>query len=1036
MPHRRGLVQAGVADLRRAESFLTSSALEGRDLGPLLAALPHAADPDAALLLVVRLAERAPALPAALTDPEVAVPLVRLLGASTALGEFLIRRPEHVDLFLDPAAAAATAPALAQPDPAGGTDWQDAAADLRRLLLEAVGADPAAEPPVAALTGAEAAVALREAYRRQLTAIALADLASTDPGAAMPSVGAWLADLAGAALEAGLAVSRAELTAREGEAVAAVELAVIGMGKCGARELNYVSDVDVVFVHDVRPAAPDDGPPTAGAPAPEPAAPSGSEAARLAAELASGISRAITGAAPEPGLWEVDANLRPEGKDGALSRTLDSHEEYYRRWAHGWEFQALLKARPVAGSPELGRRYVERIWPRVWESSTREGFVDSVRAMRTRVIDTIARGEKDREIKLGPGGLRDVEFTAQLLQLVHGRADETVRVRSTLDAVDALQRASYMSPADAAAFDDDYRWLRVLEHRIQLVHLRRTHLMPVKPESRRVVARSMRGAGHTEPASAEDLIEHYTEIRRQVLGLHQTVFYRPLLSTTAALSDGDVRLTPEAVRERLAALGYRDPRAALAHIEALTRGVSRRAGIQRQLLPVMLGWFADGADPDAGLLAFRRISESLGSSPWFLRMLRDSTDAARRLCTVLAGSRLVGDLLEHTPEAAAWVGDSRELAPRPLPTLWSEVTARMDRHADGETPARAMRHVRQIRRREILRTALADTAGLLGLEEVGQALADADQAAVMGALRLAQAQAAGQDEPSTDVVVVAMGRQGGREISYGSDMDALFVHRPRPGADPDRAAAEAETVARTVITLLKQPAAPPLPGEQPLEVDAGLRPEGRQGALVRTLDSYREYHARWAEVWERQALLRARPVAGDEALADDVRRWADSVRYGSGLSTAEAREIRRIKARVEGERLPRGADPARHVKLGRGGLSDVEWLVQSLQLRHAHELPELRVTGTLPALRALARHELLAPGEVAILEEAWLLATRVRGALVLWTGRTADVLPTNARDLDAVAHLAGAADGPDVEERYLRVTRQARQVFERRFYGL
>lgn len=1038
-PDRRALAQAGVADARRVQSLLASPEFEGADVAPLVERLGHAADPDRALLLWVRLAEREPRVHRALRDPETTARLLRLLGASEALGEFLIRRPEHLDLVLEPESAAATAPALAQPDPADGEEWADEPAALRRLLLEAVEADPDADRPRAGLTGTDAAVALRRAYRRQLAAIALRDLDSADPAAVMPSVGRWLADLAGAAVDAALAVSRATLAEREGPAVDRVDLAVIGMGKCGARELNYISDVDVVFVHELL----DPGPDAAGEAGADGAdgeasdAVDGTRAAVLAAELAAGIGRVIQAAAPEPGLWEVDANLRPEGKDGALSRTLDSHAEYYRRWAHGWEFQALLKARPIAGSADLGARYLERIWPRVWESSAREGFVDSVRAMRSRVLETIAPAEREREIKLGSGGLRDVEFTAQLLQLVHGRADESIRVRGTLDAVRALHEASYISTRDAAAFDEHYRWLRTLEHRIQLVHLRRTHLMPVKDEALRIVARSLRGAQETGPATGEDLQAAFTRVRRAVRGLHETVFYRPLLSTTAALSDDEVRLSAEAVRERLAALGYRDPKGALRHIEALTQGVSRRAAIQRQLLPAMLGWFAEGADPDGGLLAFRRLSESLGGTSWYLRMLRDSSDAARRLCLVLAASRFVGDLLEHSPEAVAWVGDDRELEPRGTVQLWRQADARLDRRIEAQEAPAAVRHVRQVRRSETLRVALADISGLLDLEAVTGALSDIDQITVVGALRVASRAVVGDADPLTDVLVVAMGRQGGREITYGSDLDALFVHRPRPGVDEGRAREQAEEVVRTLMSLLHRPATPPLPGERPLEVDADLRPEGRQGPLVRTLDSYREYYGRWAEVWERQALLRARPLAGDDDLATDFRRWADGVRYAGDLTTADAREIRRIKARVEAERLPRGADPSRHVKLGRGGLSDVEWLVQSLQLRHAGEVEDLRVTGTLPALRAIARHGLLPEAEVAVLEEAWLLASRIRAAVLLWTGKVGDVLPTNMRDLEAIARLSGVGTaGGELEERYLRVTRLARQVFEARFYGL
>ncbi|PNL18161.1 bifunctional [glutamine synthetase] adenylyltransferase/[glutamine synthetase]-adenylyl-L-tyrosine phosphorylase [Micrococcus sp. FDAARGOS_333] len=1018
---RRALTAAGFTDLDRARSLMGQREFEGVDLEALVAALSHAPDPEQALLLWLRLIEREPDAKGIVADEEQAARLARLLGASEALGEFLIRRPEHLDLVSDPERAAATAPALTQRDPAAtGQDWQDESAALRRLLLESVGADPEAERPVAGRTGAEAAVALRRAYRRQITAIALQDLGSADPTLIEPSVSAWLADLAGAAIDAALAVARDAAVERHGEAAATLDLAVIGMGKCGARELNYISDVDVVFVH---------------------AAGEGQDettAAVVAAEMAGGIGKVVYGAAPEPNLWEVDANLRPEGRDGALSRTVDSHAQYYRRWAHGWEFQALLKARPIAGSTALGAQYMDRMWPLVWKSSAQEGFVESVQKMRGRVMDTIAHADRDREIKLGSGGLRDVEFTAQLLQLVHGRADETVRVRSTLEAIDRLCEASYISTRDAEAFAARYRWLRTLEHRIQLVHLRRTHLMPTKEEALRVVARSMQAPGEQRHAGGGELSEAFRTVRREVRQLHERIFYRPLLSTTAALSDDEVKLTAEAVQERLAALGYRDPKGALGHIESLTRGVSRRAAMQRQLLPVMLGWFADGPDPDGGLLAFRRLSESLGASSWFLRMLRDSNAAAQRLCGVLSSSRFIGDLLEHSPESTAWLGDDRQLEPMEPEALWKQARAVLSRRDRSEEPAKVVRHVRHARRREILRVALADASGHIDLEQTVRALSDVDHVAVLGALHVCLAAVEQEEELLTDVAVVAMGRQGGREITYGSDLDAMFVHRPREGADPEAAQHQAVAIAKQLTALLKQPAKPALPGEPALVVDADLRPEGRQGPLVRSMDSYREYYQRWAEVWERQALLRARPLAGEPSLLEEIGDWADSVRYSGGLSAGELREIRRIKARVESERLPRGVQPSRHVKLGPGGLSDVEWLVQTLQLRHAGEHSSLRTTSTLPALRALVSLDLLPAADAEALEKAWLLCSRIRAAGYLWSGKASDVLPSHTRD---VAALARWCAGPghhagDVEEHVKRTMRHARQVFEKHFYGL
>ena len=324
----------------------------------------------------------------------------------------------------------------------------DGAEMLRARLLESIGADPHDPTPISNLTGKDASVALRVEYRRQLVAITVEDLIAEDPVEIQPVVSVWLSDLATATLEAALAVSRAETLARHDNAND-VELTVIAMGKCGARELNYFSDVDVLFAHHVL----------------EDSQLTHQDATDIAVELAAGISTVVNQPAREPALWEIDTNLRPEGQDGVLSRTISSHLEYYQRWAHTWEFQALLKARPVAGSLKLGQRYLETLGPLIWQASTREGFVRQVQRMRHRVIDHISHDQRQREIKLGPGGLRDVEFPAQLLQLVHGKTDPELRVRGTEDALEALQAGSYIGPSDAQVMTNNYRFLRLIEHR-------------------------------------------------------------------------------------------------------------------------------------------------------------------------------------------------------------------------------------------------------------------------------------------------------------------------------------------------------------------------------------------------------------------------------------------------------------------------------------------------------------------------------------------------------------------------------------------
>lgn len=936
----------------------------------MLPLFSNAADPDQALRQLVELRERdAATTDALLAHEDTARRLIEVLGASEGLAAFLQRHPDELAVVAEPMEAPASA------------------ASYRAALLGAV----------RGLHGEDGANALRRAYRRELTRLASWDLDQPEPIEAMPHVAAALADLAGAALDAALAVARAG-SRFPAEEVAATRLAIIGMGKAGARELNYLSDVDVIFV-----AAGDDI--------------SDTRAVEIATRLAVDTMNAIHELALEPPLWEVDANLRPEGKDGALVRTLESHLAYYDRWAKGWEFQALLKARAVAGDLELGERFVAGVAPKVWAASSREGFVESVQRMRERVLAHIPRDEVDVQLKLGPGGLRDVEFTIQLLQLVHGQVDEQIRQRATLDALDALAERGYIGRAEAAEFGRDYRFLRLLEHRIQLSRLRRTHLMPLGEAERRAIARGSRLA-----STAAELIDAWRQVQQSVRGLHERLFYRPLLSAVASLPEDGYALTSQQAEARLAAIGFQDPGGALRHIAALTGGVSRRAAIQRTLLPVMLQWLAEGADPDYGLLALRRLSEDLGETYWFLRMLRDSSGAAERLTHVLAGSRYIGGLFERIPEAAAWLENDAELQPRPLSELLDETDATIARYAgDADAAAKALRTAR---RREVLRLSLAAMVGVVSVEDLGVALSDVTTAILTGALRLARR---GSDE--LEFGIIAMGRYGGAELGFGSDADIMYVYRDT-GNDGEVAQKRAEQLVHEIKRLTDDV-------RLPLDLDLGLRPEGKNGAIVRSLESYRAYYARWSLTWEAQALLRARGVVGDEALLEDFTTMADEIRYPAAIGADAVREVKRIKARVESERLPQGADPARHLKLGRGSLSDVEWLVQLWQLEHAHELPALRTTSTLHALAAAVDAGLVTAPDADRLRAAWLIASRARSAMTLWTAKTADVLPTDRRALEGVARLMEYPphSASRLDDDYLRTTRRARQVFERLFYG-
>ncbi|GAB2922070.1 bifunctional [glutamine synthetase] adenylyltransferase/[glutamine synthetase]-adenylyl-L-tyrosine phosphorylase [Streptomyces sundarbansensis] len=981
------MLRHGFTDPSAAEQLLDLDALASVRSDPvLLEALGATADPDLALRGLVRVveageeSERQVLLDTLVTAKPLRDRLLGVLGASEALGDHLARHPRDWRALVTYESA----------------DLHPGVAEFEQGLADAVDPD-----------------SLRVAYRRCLLTLAARDVCGTT---GLAQTAAELADLATATLRAALAIARTAAP----EDAAQCRLAVVAMGKCGGRELNYVSDVDVIFVGEAHDGVDE------------------TKAMQAATRLAAHMMRICSETTVEGTIWEVDANLRPEGRNGPLVRTLSSHLAYYQRWAKTWEFQALLKARAVAGDPELGAEYVEAVSPLVWGAADRENFVPDVQKMRRRVVDNIPADRIERELKLGPGGLRDVEFAVQLLQLVHGRSDASLHSGSTLEALRALADGGYVGRADAAQLDEAYRFLRAMEHRIQLHRLRRTHLVPEDEADLRRIGRSL--GMRTDPVAELNKAwkRHASVVRR----LHEKIFYRPLLDAVAQLAPGESRLSPKAAAIRLEALGYADPAAALRHLEALSSGVTRKAAIQRTLLPVLLGWFADSADPDAGLLGFRKVSDALGKTPWYLRLLRDEGAAAENLARVLSAGRLAPDLLMRAPEAVAILGDPEGLRPRTREHLEQEVLAAVGRAGDAES---AVAVVRGVRRRELFRTTAADLIGSYGTEDspaeqdhgalvdrVGSAVTDLNAATIAGALRAAVRERWGDTLP-TRFAVIGMGRFGGHELSYGSDADVLFVHRPREGVSDEEAGRAANAVVGEMRRLLQLPTADP-----PLLIDADLRPEGRTGPMVRTLKSYEAYYRRWSLVWESQALLRAEHMAGDEELGRAFVELVDPLRYPmEGLGEDAVREIRRLKARMESERMPRGADPTLHAKLGRGGLSDVEWTVQLMQMRHGWAEPGLRTTRTREALAAACAAGLIPAEDAQTLDEAWVLAARVRNAVMLVRGRPGDTFPSDARELAAVGRYLGYEPGHvgDMLDDYRRITRRARAVVEERFYG-
>lgn len=964
---------------------------DGEVAHDLLPLLSDAADPDAALACVAGLAvSGSPQAHEALADAAWLGRVVAVAGASRPLGDLLARDT-------------------------------DALEGLR--TLDEVVADRIAEATRAAVAASdepsEQAAGIA-AIRRAATAdIAARDLTGVTPVA---EVSRELAALAEGVLTGTLAAVHDQFADPGGRKA---NISVIGMGKLGGSELNYVSDVDVVFVHRACEGADEQS--------------AAEETRRVLARLLELLNASTTmGRA-----YEIDPTLRPEGRAGPLSRTVEAFTSYWQNWAKTWEFQALVKARPVAGDLALGQELLDRAEPFVWPERLDPDVVAEIRDMKGRIeAKPEVRRDGARQLKLGPGGIRDVEFAVQLLQLVHGRGDRSLRVPGTLAALDALVANGYVDDEDAAPFGDAYRLLRAVEHRLQLANERRTHTLPQDPGQQERIARAMGFRSDGERDARELLLRELSRTQAQVRELHAKLFYRPLLETYAAVPSAASELSvppqvtamgDDAARERFEALGFRDGAAALRDVRALTSGLSRRVRTVRAVLPAILQVLQDTPSPDAGLVAFRDLVEAQSDSGELLAYLRDHPASAELLGRVLGTSVVAGELLAGQPQGIDWLRDeSLRDEPRDRDTLVRMATARL--HWQDATAA-----LRRFKRLELLRLVLRDLSDGATTTGVGEELTALAEACLVAALRAELEQRQHEagldtiDDLGVRIAIMGMGKLGGRELQYASDLDVLFVHEAVEGADEAAANKLALDIAAAVMRSLSTITAE----GTAFEVDADLRPEGRSGPLSRTPSSYATYWDRWAEPWEHQSLLKLRWVAGDEQLGKRLVEKAAVHAYPEQADVIVA-ATRKMKARLEKERIPRRVPAERHLKLGPGGLSDVEWTIQLLQQRHGASTPVVRSTSTMAALDALEDAELLELRDVTWLRDGYRFVTRLRNRLYLLRQRDVDVQPESTRTLEVLARSLGYPRGgwQQLEEDRRRHARHVRQVCERAFYGI
>jgi [glutamine synthetase] adenylyltransferase / [glutamine synthetase]-adenylyl-L-tyrosine phosphorylase len=981
---------------RTAQRLAAETGLAQEACDELLRLCAASADPDGALAGAARaLAARKQRL--GRPGPVKALaPLVTLSAASRFLAAHLAAHPRLVDLLA----------------------WDDFADRPRKRLV-----------------GAGSASGLGRALRRrklvEVLRIALRDLSQR---ATLTESMAELSRFAASSFESAVRFHHARLCAAHGAPAGRSPsgpsgFCVLGMGKLGGEELNFSSDVDVLYVYDA------DG---------RTQGPNAIDHFAFYARLAEEVTRAVGGTARGGFVFRVDLDLRPEGRSGPIVNSARALELYYEAQGAPWERFALLKARPIAGDLAAGEEVLRRLAPFVWRKYLDLSAVEEMRTLKARAEREAGR-RGGLDLKLGPGGIREVEFFAQALQLLHGGKDANLRERSTLRALDRLLFAGLISSRDRDLLAEAYLFLRRLEHRVQMVAERQTHALPEDPAER---ARLARRAGYPSPREEalarldRDLREHRGNVESRFRDLLRVAEGGAPEADPDAMLAVDPASSDEERSSALRALGFADPDASAAEVSRL----SRRRGtpfspaaspeVQRAA-PGLIHEVARAPDPDQAL---RHLADLFGqlSDPRPIASLLVSSPRTARLLVSLFGSSdfLSRSLLRH-PEL---IDQLVHRGSAPLVRSREEMEAELRGRLAGREVEDQLAELRRLRNEELLRIGVHDVAGALESDSVSRQLSDLADVCVTASFSLALAEVERRegvprhaDGSRATLCVVGLGKLGGRELGYHSDLDLLFVYSGGGETDGARKVSNHEHFARVAQRLISHLALQLREGSL-YRVDTRLRPSGSAGPLVTSFEALASYHAREARLWERQALLRARGVAGDAALfAKAKREVLEKSLFRPLDAAAAARELLAMRERMEREIAAESSDRY-NSKLGRGGLVDVEFAVQYLQLVHGAEHPEVRAAATPEALQALCRAGFLAPSDEEPLTRGYRFLRRVESRLRIVRDRAIDSLPTFGRELLLLARrlgYTGDRPGEDLLSDYARHTSEVRAAFRR-----
>ncbi len=811
---------------------------------------------------------------------------------------------------------------------------------------------------------------------------------------------------------------------------------VLGMGKLGGGELNAGSDVDLIYFYDA-----DEG---------EAVASDGSTSTPH--EVWTRVARRLTANLEQIGadgaLWRVDLRLRPEGSTGPVVNSIAAAERYYESFGRLWERAALLRGRPVAGDRDFGDELMAMLAPFVWRRRVDPSIAVEMTDLVRRARVELTRGDDD-DLKLGVGGIREAEFFVQTLQLVWGGREGRVRARGTLDALRRLRATGLVTDREGREIADAYLALRRAEHAIQTSTGLPTHSLPRDSADRERLARTL---GFPDMAAfARDLAAHRMRVARRFASLIPggAPAASPFLEALSALDRADAEAFRAALHTSFEGLGDAARSELARDLFALsTRPDSPLGSRARETYPglaeTLLEAIADAADPEQAARYLRVLFSRLRQPAIYARLLGSDPRAVRRLVATLGASAFIGDAVVSNPELGDLV-----LFAHPVPTadlarqeIERATEALLRAGADDEEDDALMGALRRAKARVVIEVGLADLAGELGTRDATLILSSLADASLEAATRRALGTEPGA--PIEGLAVLAMGKLGGREIGYGSDLDVVFLYDPErapPGVDP---AVHFTRAARRIIRIISMSHS----AGRGYELDTRLRPSGSQGLLVVSLEAFARYHEPRVErrdpgrnvpgvhsaTWERMALLRARAAAGDSAIGASASAIAERVAYTPREEKKTiAAEVHRLRVRMERELAHER--PGRYdIKLGRGGLADVEFTVQFLQL--VSERPRVRTQETPLAIDAIADEGLVAADQAETLREGYRFLRRLEQRIRVVHADSGHLIEAPAPGLRPLARRMGLRDRPFREgsvallDRYREVTEGIRAVYE------